>query len=381
MTNGITLTGNANINASLASSTLASDISASGAYTLTLIGGGANNLNITGNITNGSGTLALTVASGLQSLSGTNSFTARSTSRVARFSSSKLASYPTAGTIVTASGTTLGVNAGGTGEFADSDIANLLSHTTVGVVATAGSFSIDTTNAAAPVILTTTTLTDNGGKLSLIKAGANTLVVNSTGSYSGTTSVNAGTLALGASGNLGSTQVTVANGATFAVQQTASGTTNTIGNATQTLSAGGTLSMADGFTSTLAIAGGINVNGGTISLDVAGANTDKITGGSTIAVNGATVIKLNDTTNTALTPGTYNLITATTSAGSTLGTPSISLQSNTIVVNGVTYNVNLAASTNTTEKLTILAGLRQRHQRLLDRSSGSHLGSKQRWSV
>ncbi len=330
----ITLSGNAGINADLVSTN-------------------SFNGNITGGFTVQFGGLTGSNASAVYNLAGNNTVTNLTVAggTVAAKQAQALINIGTA--ITVNSGTTLGVSVGGTGEFTAANLTTALGKATIGVVGTAATLAIDTTNAGGSFTYGTA-LTDNGGKMTLSKIGAGTLLLTATNSYSGTTPVTGGTLALGSGGNLGTTQVTVSSGATFAVQQTASGTTNTIGNATQTLNAGGTFSMADGFTSTLAVTGGIVLNGGIISLDVAGAQTDKITSGSTIAVGGATTITINDTTNSALTPGSYTLLQAATSAGSSLGN-NFSLASNTITVSGTTYNLSLVGSTNTVEKLSISA--------------------------
>ena len=108
------------------------------------------------------------------------------------------------------------------------------------------------------------------GSNNLVKNGANTVTLNANNSFSGTTGINAGTLALGASGSIGnSSTITVAGGATLDVSAVSGGWTlgasqrltgdgGVVGNATiagtHNAGTGGVGSQA--FTGDLAYAGG-----------------------------------------------------------------------------------------------------------------------------
>ena len=75
------------------------------------------------------------------------------------------------------------------------------------------------------------------GSNSLVKNGANTVTLNADNTFIGTTSINTGTLAIGATGTLANTStITVASGATFDVSAVAGGWTL---GAAQTLTGGG----------------------------------------------------------------------------------------------------------------------------------------------
>jgi autotransporter-associated beta strand protein len=81
------------------------------------------------------------------------------------------------------------------------------------------------------------------GTGTLTKDGAGSLSLNAANTYTGSTTVSAGTLKLGASGSIASTSVTVATGAIFDLTEKASG--YTLSNGT-TLGGSGTVSLAVG---------------------------------------------------------------------------------------------------------------------------------------
>ena len=341
----------------------AGQVTLAGASTSGMIGSNSGSATISGNIVETGGARLLNkTGAGTIILSGTNTFTGGTTVTGGGLVFGKLSALPSTGAIVAASGTTLGVNAGGTGQFGSADITALLGRSTFGVVATAATFQIDTTNATLGTFTYSDPITDGTGKLSLQKIGAGTLVLTNTSTYSGTTPISVGTLALGPGGNLGSTQVNIANGATLAVRQNASGTTNTIGNATFTLNSGGAINMADGFISTLTNTGAVTFRGATgpaatITLDITddGSITtlDKFTSAAGFAVGvGGVQIAINPIAgNTSLHPGTYPILTGTGG----LGGGSLNLSSNKITVGTNQYLLSLAGSTPTTEQLTVTA--------------------------
>jgi autotransporter-associated beta strand protein len=186
----------------------------------------------------------------------------------------------------------------------------------------------------------------NGG---ITKQGGSTLTLSGNNSYVNTTTVGAGTLALGNGGNLAATAVTVNGGGTFAVRQNASSTTNTVGNATFTLLAGSFLNMADGFTTTLNLGGNASFAPATgtrpvMSFNLSGASSDTInvTGVGNAGAAGATIAFANPTT--ALTAGNRTLITG--GAGSALST-NFSLASSLLVGGQGLYSLSLSPSTAT----------------------------------
>ena len=113
-------------------------------------------------------------------------------------------------------GSTLAVAAGGAGEWQAADIATLLDNASFGYCAVLG------INVASGSFLYPSSITDsNSGSMGIAKLGCGTLVFDGSNSYSGGTTVYAGTLeaettaALGGDANFGN--LTVDTGATLAV--------------------------------------------------------------------------------------------------------------------------------------------------------------------
>jgi autotransporter-associated beta strand protein len=123
------------------------------------------------------------------------------------------------------------------------------------------------------------------GSGNLIKTGAGTLSLNASNSYSGNTTISAGTLALGASDVIANSSNVTINGGTL--NTTASGYTDTVNSLTISsgnLSGTGTITALNGY----------NLQGGTIGANL-GTGTINATSGTT-ALNGtasATTITLN----------------------------------------------------------------------------------------
>ncbi len=149
-------------------------------------------------------------------------------------------------------------------------------------------------------------LTNTGG---LTVSGGGTLTLYSNNTYSGGTTVSAGTLALGASGSIaGSANLTIAGGATFDVSALASGITLTGSSPQQTLagssSSGAATINAPGKTVTLnsgaLLSFQANGTGGTVG-------SISVTGNLTLNANAITV----NVTGSALPPGNYTLLSCT----------------------------------------------------------------------
>ncbi|MGC3992464.1 MAG: autotransporter-associated beta strand repeat-containing protein [Chthoniobacteraceae bacterium] len=188
------------------------------------------------------------------------------------------------------------------------------------------------------------------GKSSLVKNGAGTWVLTGTNTYTGATTVNAGTLRV--TGSLASgSAVAVSGGATLTGTGTIGGSVTVAGGST--LSTEGALSLVDGSTSTafkvgsLAL-GGTSGNLSQLSFDVGSSLNDLLTvvGNLLLNVGGATI---NINSSGAVAGQTYTLISfgSGTGAGFTIGSGSTvgSLTlANTSLSFGVSGTLNVTAN-------------------------------------
>jgi autotransporter-associated beta strand protein len=165
------------------------------------------------------------------------------------------------------------------------------------------------------------TLTNNGYALTLAKSGGGTQVLNGPDYATGNLNVNAGTLAIGASGSiLNSTTISVAGGATFDVS--AQGGSFAL-KAGQTLAGLG--SVAGGFntlsnaviepggsgTGTLTFNNNLTLGGNAILTNVTTTGTglsDLVQVGGNLNLSGTNFVALSSFIQQSLVPGTYQLI-------------------------------------------------------------------------
>jgi fibronectin-binding autotransporter adhesin len=155
-------------------------------------------------------------------------------------------------------------------------------------------------------ILQSTNSHDGG----LTKLGTGTVTLNRTNTYSGPTTINAGTLALGVAGSLwvsNTAPIIIASNATFNVSALAS---------TFTLHANSLLSPAaqtlSNSTSTAAIVGNFNTGSGKLALTYAAGTPSLSIGSGTLTLAAATGLTINNTSATPLPVGIYTIVSNAT---------------------------------------------------------------------
>ena len=216
--------------------------------------------------------------------------------------------------------------------------------------------------------------------LGITKLGAGLQMFANANTYTGPTTISAGTLAVAANGSLANTAITV-NGGSLLWLQPGSGTIS-LGN-TATVAAGATLNLAagtganagGGFSMVDGAIGTVNlVQEGTFSgaaLTLGGTGTtanqpqlafelgagnasDRLvisTGTVSVGTTGASIALTPLPGLTSLATGTYTVMTAPSGSGS-----SFSLATPTLVVGTHTYNVDLLSSSSTAEVVNLSVG-------------------------
>jgi autotransporter-associated beta strand protein len=160
----------------------------------------------------GTGTVTK-LGAGAQALSGTNTYTGATTisagtlqfaKEVSLYNNNTAGTGWTAANIVVGNGGTLALNVGGTGEFTTGDVTTLLTNlggangTGAAGFAAGSKIAFDTTGGAFTVAdLIADSTGGGGGAIGLTKLGANALTLTNANTYSGVTTISAGTLALG----------------------------------------------------------------------------------------------------------------------------------------------------------------------------------------
>jgi autotransporter-associated beta strand protein len=218
----------------------------------------AIDLTVSSNIQNADATSGALIkdGAGVLLLTGTNTYTGGTAVNAGALqvtASTSLPSLTTPGKITVAAGASLLIKAGGSGEFAATDIANLAAN---GSFAAGSILGLDTTNAVGGTLTIASNIT---GGVSITKLGTGTLVLSGTGNtYSGTTTVTAGSfqvdgsLATGGLMTVPSTGILgIAAGSSVARSVTLSGGVLNLGG---TLGTGSTLTLTNGTINTVGAA-------------------------------------------------------------------------------------------------------------------------------
>ncbi len=166
------------------------------------------------------------------------------------------------------------------------------------------------------------TLTDGTSTLALVKAGANTVTLSGTDTYSGGTTVSNGTLVVASPGSLANGFVSILTNGTFSlngstvncpVTVNSGGSMNGFNGGTVTSSAtvndGGKVNLPG--TGPLNLTSVIFANTGTMSFNVANGGILNVATADGVTNNGAVNSITINITGTAPAPGTYQLITYT----------------------------------------------------------------------
>ncbi len=260
----------------------------SSSNTLTL-GDGDATASFTGRILNTSGTLGVTkIGTGTQTLSGSNTYTGPTSINGGILKAANANVLATTGTItVSNAGSTLAVNYGGASDFTEAQVVTLLAKTSFASSATA--FGLDTTNASGTY----------NGVLSMpagfTKLGSNTLTLTATNTYTGATTISAGTLSISTDNNIvGTASALVFDGGTLQVT----------GTSLTSLNPGRTTTFNSGKAVGFDIADSTNnftvsqaINSGTGALSKSGSGVLTLTGSSTFTgnttINGGKIILAN----------------------------------------------------------------------------------------
>ncbi len=195
------------------------------------------------------------------------------------------------------------------------------------------------------------------------------LTFSGASTYTGATNINASSLNLSSTGSLGNTAISVASGATFAVRSgtgTVSAGTTGAGSlgASLTLNAGSAFTMADNaigifnlqqnasFGSDGLVASVPSGTAPTLNFDIGNGTIDVLNVTKGVTTNLAVKGLLNFSALTGLTSLTIGDYVFMNALGG-LGASAFTLTNPTLVVGTNAYNLSLANSTNTLEKLTI----------------------------
>ena len=259
---------------------------------------------------------------GTLTLSGANTYTGATSITAGTLKFAKTASLYngatgswTATNIKVGSNATFALNVGGTDEFTTGNVTTLLGNlggangTSSNGFASGAILGFDTTNASGNTFTVADILANStgsgGGALGVTKIGTNTLVLSGANTYTGVTTISAGTLSVSADNNLGNAPGAATAGSLVINGGTLSASTGFTLNSNRgialgtTGSTGGTIDVVA--SQTLAYGGIVADNGGTNTLTKSGSGALTLSGANTftggVTLNAGT---LNINNNTAL---------------------------------------------------------------------------------
>lgn len=238
----------------------------------------------------------------------------------------------------------------------------------VGTAGTVGNYHA--TNASTLTLALAGSNTFNGilanggaGVLNVAVSGTGSQTLTGHSTYTGTTSITAGVLALADSASLGNTPISITGGSLAPRAGAAAGS----GSASITLGGTGVFDMSADNGNTL---GTFTLTGAGTALSLTGGGTMKlnlgstlgnndsllVAGGGTASTSGTTLLDILTTGNASLTPGDYTLLSV---AGGGLDPADFQFVGNTstmnVVVGANAYTLSLGNSTSTAEILTVSA--------------------------
>lgn len=317
---------------------------------------------------NVSGGFALSKSgSGTVLFSGTNTYTGTTTvtqgvllfGKTSALYNGDTASW-TAANLTVSSGTTLAFRVGGTGEFTTGNVTTLF--TNLSTVSSNGLLSgsnlgFDTTNASGGTFTVTDTIANStgtgGGAIGVNKLGSGTLVLTGTNTYTGKTTISAGTLSVSSIANRSSASAlgaptTIPNGTIAIGSTTSDGTllytgatasTNRVinlagstGGATLDSSGSGALTFTSAFTA----------SSGTKTLTLTGSATGNTISGAIVNGSSGAVSLTKSGSGSWILSGT-NLYTGTT----TISAGTLVLDATGTFANSPTINLGTTASPGT----------------------------------